>query len=262
MSSRRVLGLLAAGAIAAASLLAIPRAHAANTAMVDVRTKVVYLTFDDGPDGASTWAVLNVLNRYKAHAVFFEVGKFVSKQGSILRAINASGDRIGDHSWSHLHMANLSRPQVMRELTLARTAIDTALPGYRVSCFRPPYASTNDTVKEIAGQLGMKQLLWNLNPVDWASPGATIVDGRIVPLREDAYDPVTPHLLWNLNPLDQSSPGASALATRVIAHLRPGSVVLMHDGGGHGFQAAAALPAILRYIAAQGWTTGIEPECR
>ncbi len=71
---------------------------------------VVHLTFDDGPNATYTPQVLDLLARYDAQAVFFAIGQQVSGGSALVQRATADGHRLGNHSWSHPSLAELSRP--------------------------------------------------------------------------------------------------------------------------------------------------------
>ncbi len=89
--------------------------------------------------------------------------------------------------------------------------------GFRPCLFRPPYGNVNGRLVADARRAGMRTINWDVDPRDW------------------------------------STPGASAIATRVVNHVRPGSIVVMHDGGGNRSQTIAALPTILRRLRQRGY---------
>jgi len=185
----------------------------------------VYLTFDDGPAGAGTAAVLDVLRRHRAVGTFFVIGSQVGSHPGLMRRMRADGHAIGDHSWSHPVLSRRGSDEVRRELARTRRAVASVLPGEWLTCYRPPYGATSPRVRRVAAGLGLREHLWSVDPTDWRDPGAATV------------------------------------ARRIIAGLRPGSVVLMHDGAGHGRQAAAATEMVLRHLGKRGWTTAILPGC-
>ena len=92
----------------------------------------VYLTFDDGPTPGVTPLVLEHLEKAKAKATFFLLGRNVEKYPELLTQIQASGHSLGNHSYSHLKGFRTSVRRYMDDIELARSLIDSRL-------FRPPY---------------------------------------------------------------------------------------------------------------------------
>lgn len=209
--SRRVGALAATAALAlvGVTLSAAPAAAAS-------KSKVVYITFDDGPS-PYTPQVLKVLSQYGVHATFFEVGQMVAAHPSYTSQVYRQGNSVQNHSWSHPDLRKLTAAQFAYQVSATDRQI-TAHTGYRPCCLRPPYGAVNATVRARAAGLGKKIVLWTVDPRDW------------------------------------SRPGASAIRSRVLSQVRPGSVVLLHDGGGDRSQTVAALGGILRTLKAKGYT--------
>jgi peptidoglycan-N-acetylglucosamine deacetylase len=99
------------------------------------RQRVVAITIDDGP-GPQTPALLRLLHAGSAPATFFEVGRDVEEWPRLARAEAAAG-AVGDYTWSHARLTNLSVPAIRSELADARVAITRATSA-RVVLFRPP----------------------------------------------------------------------------------------------------------------------------
>ena len=98
--------------------------------------------------------------------------------------------------------------------------------GPHSRCVRPPYGASNLTVQRILSQLGLRQVLWSVDTRDWSRPGIT-------------------HIV-------QAATGP---------HVRAGTVVLMHDGGGNRSQTVAALPQIITTLQHQGYVIRRIPGC-
>ena len=178
--------------------------------------KVVYITFDDGP-GVYTPQVLKVLAQYRVHATFFEVGQNVAAHPSLTSQVYRQGNSVQNHSWSHPDLRTLSAAQFAYQVSATDRQIRSHT-GYRPCCLRPPYGAVNGAVRARAAALGKKIALWTVDPRDW------------------------------------SRPGAGAIRARVLDHVRPGSVVLLHDGGGDRSQTVAALSGILKTLKARGYS--------
>jgi peptidoglycan-N-acetylglucosamine deacetylase len=194
---------------------------------------IVNLTFDDGPVAKSapliflrkdtpldgnTSAVLDVLHKYGVPATFFVVGKQVRKYPGLARREYSEGHSVQNHSYTHPHLIKLSKAQVAQELRSTNQAImDAGVP--RPHRFRPPYGKTNDTVRRVGVSLGLRQIRWT----DKASK-------------------------------DWEDPPASVICKRVVRQVKPGSVVLLHDGSGANTD--DALPCIIRELRAKGYGFG------
>lgn len=183
--------------------------------------KVIYLTFDDGPAATGTLQVLAALRANKVKATFFALGGLTSMRTGrgIVSRLHAAGMPIAMHSWSHPNMARWSTAAVRSDLARTSAAIRAAT-GEVPTCFRPPYGAFGRGVTSGASARHSRVALWDIDPRDWTNPGSV------------------------------------AVANRVISRLHPGAIVLMHDGAGHGRQAAAAIPRIVRAARARGYTFG------
>ena len=178
------------------------------------RQKVVAISFDDGPS-IYTPAMLATLKRHNAHATFFQVGNVMGGRSAVQRRILAEGNSIGDHSWSH---PVLSGGGAFADSEISRTkARIVRQAGFTPCLFRAPYGAVSGNLISIARSHGMLTIQWDVDPTDWARPGA------------------------------------GAIASRVLAQTRPGSIILMHDGGGDRAQSVAAADTILKTLARRGY---------
>jgi peptidoglycan/xylan/chitin deacetylase (PgdA/CDA1 family) len=178
----------------------------------------VALTFDDGPWPVQTRQVLKVLHRYHAEATFFMVGTLVERYPGIVRDVQRAGMPIGDHSWSHPMAPAFAklRPHRLASEVLG-TADELRRKGVEPYLFRPPGGSYDDDVLREARQAGMRTVTWDVDPTDYLA--------------------------------DRTK---KELATYVLRHVRPGSIVLMHDGGGDQHITVGALPMIIKGIRKMG----------
>jgi peptidoglycan/xylan/chitin deacetylase (PgdA/CDA1 family) len=180
----------------------------------------VALTFDDG--GAGPWqSMLTTLKRYKAHATFFPLGAYAAASRSLMRRTVREGHAIGSHGMSHTAMTRQSAGAVRSEWTRSIQPWWSATGYSPVPYCRPPYGDLNGTTRAASGSIGFYRIV-----------------------------------LWDVDPQDWSEPGAGAIASRVLSHVRPGSIVVMHLRP----QTAAALPAILRGLKARGYKAVSLPE--
>ncbi|MEV7776592.1 polysaccharide deacetylase family protein [Kitasatospora sp. NPDC086791] len=216
-SLRTAIGALAL-ALAAGVAVTLPAAPAEAAGGTGGSTggKVVYLTFDDGPSPAYTPKVLATLARYGVRATFFEIGQNVAAHPSLTGQVAKQGHSVQNHSWSHPDLRRLSAAAVDSQVNSTDRAI-RARTGRTPTCLRPPYGAVNGAVRSRAAALGKQVVLWSVDPADW------------------------------------SRPGTAAIRSRVLDTVRPGSVILLHDGGGDRSQTVAALPAIISTLKARGY---------
>ena len=117
-----------------------------GVAVAKGQAKRVALTFDDGPNRKVTPQILATLKKYEAKATFFMVGKNVSKNQGIVQQIYEDGHEIGNHTWNHPKLTNLSKATVKQEVDYTSNAVYKAI-GQNPTVFRPPYGATNDQVR-------------------------------------------------------------------------------------------------------------------
>ncbi len=181
----------------------------------------VAIGFDDGP-AADTPAFVSMLERNHASATFFLIGRQISSgyRPMLLRELR-DGDVLGDHTFSH---PNLTLTRDARSQLTRTRALIRAATGYTPCVFRPPYGAYDNAVVQTARALGMATVLWNVDPSDYARPGSR------------------------------------AIVQRVLAQVRPGSIIISHDGGGPRAQTLAAYPAIIKALRARGYAIVTIPE--
>ena len=176
--------------------------------------KLVALTFDDGP-GLYTAAVIRTLIRYRATATFFVIGNQIRGRERLLRRQLLNGMEIANHTWSHANLA-AGGPAATSQLVRTNRAIRAAT-GFTPCLFRAPYNAYSRALIGRARAAGMMTIQWDTDPRDW------------------------------------SNPGAATIAARVLSAVRPGSIVVLHDGGGNRSQTVAALPRILSTLTRRGY---------
>jgi peptidoglycan/xylan/chitin deacetylase (PgdA/CDA1 family) len=178
----------------------------------------VALTFDDGPWPTTTSAVLDILRQEGVRATFFDVGYLVREHPDLVRQELDAGMVVGNHSWDHPitpPFRDLPHPRITSEIR--RTNTELVSFGARPQLFRPPGGSYSPWILREAQRQGVRVVLWSVDPRDWA-PGAT----------------------------------ARHIVRSVLSHVRPGSIILLHDGGGDRSATVAALPRIIRGIQKMG----------
>lgn len=178
--------------------------------------RAVALTFDDGPSRFTT-RILQVLRRLGARATFFMVGYLAERSPRIVRRVVAAGMAVGNHSMSHPRDRPFARlpPHVIEDQIREGHRTLVAL-GATPTAFRPPGGSWSDEVLAVAEEVGERVVLWS-------------VDSRDFEARSPAM-----------------------LARTVIRASHPGSIVLLHDGGGVRQVTVRALPRIIRGLRAKG----------
>jgi peptidoglycan-N-acetylglucosamine deacetylase len=154
----------------------------------------VALTFDDGPDARSTPDLLELLRNEGVPAAFFCIGQRVAAERELTTRIAHEGHLLGNHTYHHSNLTNCFGPRRLREeLQLTQAAIAAAT-GLAPAHFRPPMGLSNPFTFHIAKQLALK------------------VVG------------------WTIRSLDTRIPDSERVVQRITARLRPGAIILLHDG--------------------------------
>jgi peptidoglycan-N-acetylglucosamine deacetylase len=136
-----------------------------TTALAAGNQKVIFLSFDDGPDPVWTPKILHVLRKHGAHATFFELGSMQAAHPGLREQVLADGNTIGSHSITHAQLTAVSAARRHHEIA----------DGPASKCFRPPYGATNPKVRADIRAAGMTQVLWDIDPRDWSRPGTTAI---------------------------------------------------------------------------------------
>ena len=181
----------------------------------------VALTFDDGPNPDATPRILDALAERGAVATFFLLGRHVERWPAIARRVAAEGHTIGNHGWHHRKLHTQGPASVRHDLVMGTDAI-TGATGVQPAVFRAPHGFRSPWVSAIARSLGQRTIGWSLG-------------------------------VW-----DTACPGVDAIVERTVSGIRPGSILLLHDGDGYDAlgdrsQTAAAVPRIVTTLASAGY---------
>jgi len=140
----------------------------------------VAMTFDDGPHGANTPRLLDMLKQRKIHATFFVVGQCVAEFPDIVKRIVAEGHEVANHSWSHPQLSSMSESGVRDQLQKTHDAIIAAC-GVTPKTLRPPYGAFTARQRAWAhGEWGYQCILWDVDPLDWKVRNAEHVKNEIL----------------------------------------------------------------------------------
>jgi len=183
---------------------------------VDTDSKVVALTFDDGP-GERTPEVVKTLDELGVRATFFVVGSELHARPEFGRQLVAAGHELGNHSYSHQRMVLVSGDFVAQEVESTDREIRAA--GYTGEIhFRPPNGKKLFSLPSYLADHGRKTIMWDVEP--------------------DSAD----------------APDAKTVAQRTADEVRPGSIVLLHIWPSVRQSSWDAVPEIVRSLRAQGYT--------
>jgi peptidoglycan/xylan/chitin deacetylase (PgdA/CDA1 family) len=155
----------------------------------------VALSFDDGPDPEVTPAVLDILARFGASATFFSVGRLLEAQPELARRVVAEGHELGNHSWRHSNWEPFSSPRAqIAEMERCERAIAAIAGSGAVPLYRAPF--------------GVK-----------SPPFVVAANAKRLTV-----------VAWSLHSRDTRGARPAQIAGRVLRSVRPGDIVLMHDG--------------------------------
>ena len=127
--------------------------------------RCVSLTFDDGPDSATTPLVLNLLKSYQVSATFFVTGKNAADHPDLIARILDQGHTIGNHTYSHDPLIMLKSGQRLKEEIIKTQAV-LAAHGIRPLVFRPPAGITNPKLGPVLAELGLSAVNFSCRAMD------------------------------------------------------------------------------------------------
>lgn len=155
----------------------------------------VALTFDDGPDPEITPAVLDLLAEYDARATFFVIGRHLEEHRALGERIHREGHELGNHSWHHSYLLNFSSAAGHGvEIDRCSQLIKSVTQSDREPLYRPP--------------VGLK------------SPA----------MARAAHKRHLDVVAWSIHSRDTFASDARSVANGVVRRIRPGDIVLLHDG--------------------------------
>ncbi|MER6298974.1 polysaccharide deacetylase family protein [Kitasatospora sp. NPDC001539] len=216
----------ASGSAPASASAAAPSVQPVRRVLTDAESKPVYeldaarrvvaLTIDDGPDPRHTPTVLALLQQYGIRATFFLIGENAVDHPALVREIADHGHHIANHTWTHPDLRSLSDGKIRDELERTSDLLQRTT-GRQPTWFRAPGGDWSPASLKVAADLGMRNMGWSVDPRDWARPGTSVITDRI------------------------------------LKDVRPGAIVLNHDGGGDRSQTVAALKAYLPVLIDSGY---------
>lgn len=156
-------------------------------------SKLLALTYDDGPNDPYTQLMLDVLERHGVKATFFLIGKFVQQRPDLARTVVDAGHAIGSHTWDHPNLIYLSQSELRRQLEKTRQAIVDAT-GVDTKLFRPPWGARRPATLRTIRAFGLAPVMWSVTCYDW---------------KVDSADAIMAH---------------------AVRQIRGGDVILLHDG--------------------------------
>ena len=157
-------------------------------------TRQLALTYDDGPNDPHTLRLLEILAKHDVRATFFLIGRYVEQCPEIAREIAKAGHVVGNHTFTHPLLIFKSPAEIRRELSDCRAALQDAV-GEHSNLFRPPFGGQRRAVLQVARELGLEPIMWNVTGFDWNAPPSAVIEQK------------------------------------VVSQVRGGNIILLHDGG-------------------------------
>jgi len=186
--------------------------------------KKIVLTFDDGPDPEYSRQILDTLAKYHVPASFFVVGIEAESNIPLVKREFSEGHELGNHTFSHPNMAEISTKRALFEMDATRLLIE-CITGHTTTMFRAPYNADSEPEKMeemIPVALSRTRNYFtvgeSIDPEDW-EPGIT----------------------------------ADSIFNRVVRYQDAGNIILLHDAGGDRSQTVKAVPRIIQYFKNQGY---------
>lgn len=183
----------------------------------DASRREIALTFDDGPHLRDTPQVLDVLAKHDIHATFFLIGYSIEQNPHLVKQIHESGHQLALHCYRHIPFPMENASTLKGQLVQSRNAISDAcgIPPETIRDVRPPYGFFTSKTLSLLNEWGYRMVLWDNMPLHFLQPTS-----------------------WTVKQLLEPTVN--------------GSVIVLHDGKGHGSKVAHILNIILPQLKAKG----------
>ena len=176
----------------------------------------IALSFDDGPHPRLTPVILDILEEYGIKATFFMVGENVGYYPDAARAVAEAGHEIANHTFSHRKLGRMSEEEMRREILSCQDAL-SSVGGTATRLVRPPEGQLSTAMRQVAGMLDYRIILWDVDTRDWAhTPPAEI-------------------------------------SRHILDTVQAGDIILMHDFIGHNSPTPEALRMVLPELISRGY---------
>ncbi|GGC75681.1 hypothetical protein GCM10007216_02750 [Thalassobacillus devorans] len=186
--------------------------------------KQIALTFDDGPEDTYTPKILEILKEKDVKATFFVMGERVREYPAELQKIHREGHAIGNHTWDHPHLPELTEEEMTENILHTNTVIEE-ITGVKTDIIRPPFGEIDPDQLELLQKQGFESIMWTADSKDWEG----------IPAEE--------------------------IVERVMKDASPGAIVLQHNYHVEGdFETVEALPELIDELRAEGYEFVTVPE--
>ena len=173
------------------------------------KKKQVHIGFDVEGNPKILYQILDILKEYHYHTTFFIQGAWARQHPAAVKRIVQEGHEIGNHSWSHPDFRELTRQQMIKELTDTENLCVKLTGKSTKPYFRPPYSYRNRRSIEVAYELGYTHILWSIDSYDWRDRNSDKVYHNIV-------DHVRPGAIIYLHTSHRTDPVALRRALKTL----------------------------------------------
>lgn len=183
---------------------------------METAEKLVALTFDDGPDPRYTPQVLDILKEYDVKATFFMVGQNIEENLELALRVKDEGHQIANHTYTHRSLTKIPLSEVKTELEKCQEVLHSYL-EVETSLVRPPRRHYNEEILQVIDDMNLQVALWSIN-----------LESKHAPTPEK-------------------------MVKRVVKNLKPGTIILAHDGDVDRTLTVQALPDLIEKIKSKGY---------
>lgn len=178
----------------------------------------IALTFDDGPHLRDTPQVLDILAKHNIHATFFLIGKHIEQCPNLVKQIHQNGHQLGIHCFQHMPFPLQNSLVLRSQLARTRNAIANicGISSETIRDLRPPYGTFTAQIAAMLKEWEYRLVLWNNIPPHWIQP-----------------------MNWTIN--------------QILDQTMPGTIIVLHDGHGHGTKVTQILDIIIPKLKIQGF---------
>ena len=176
----------------------------------DENRREIALTFDDGPHPRDTPQVLEVLAKHNVRATFFLVGKSVKRYPTLAKEIHQNGHQLALHCYQHFPFVLEKPSRLLEGLDTTRNLIADicGIPPEIVCDVRPPYGFFTAKTLSVLSENKFRLVIWSSIPPHWMQP-----------------------ISWTI--------------AQILYGAVPGSVIVLHDGHGHGSKVAQIVDTVI-----------------
>ncbi|MDD3190833.1 MAG: polysaccharide deacetylase family protein [Candidatus Pacebacteria bacterium] len=202
---------------------AIEKYSGKEISRVDTTQKVVALTFDAGANADGVEPILKILAENNIRGTFFLTGKFIEKYPEKVRYIISSGGEIGNHSYDHPYLTQLTDEEITGKIQGAENALAELDAGFQ-PFFRSPYGDRNQSTLETISENGYINIRWTIDSLGWMGTSGEM--------------------------------NKNSVKERVVSKAAPGAIIMMHLGSNPTDKThldSEALPEIISELKADGY---------